>query len=513
MKGAINMYNTQELVCDRKVMTVKEMGIKYGVSERTMSRILRGYGITKKADRTDIADTDLLNDYENGLTIEELRQKYHCSHDTVSKRLAKYGIVCSRSAGIVRHFAKKYNDLWPTIKCDLDAGMGVTRVRNKYHIRIDNLKTLMHDNGYGVDSANINERIARLKHELLASSDHRRMVQRKCFYLDKIAAYFDQYKLAPTRRELSDFMNVTYTNVCQAIKRYHLESFMRWNSRSYLLQRVIDWLNTYYVSYELNNRKILDGKELDIWIPDMNLGLEINPVGTHSVDCSLRDIAKTYHQDKALLAREKGIGLIHIYDNDNLDSIGKWLFHKPVHKIGARQCLIKAVDETEACRFLNEYHLLGYPGGKVQYDGLYYNDILVSLIGIGKNRYEKNTFELVRYATHYDYAVSGGFMRLFKYVCRSLSEGATVISYMDLDKRKSAISIYDKVGFTLLGATPPSYCWISDDGSKHLSRYQTQKSKLIAAGFDANLTEKEIMHHRHYKQVYGAGSLKFKYRV
>ena len=507
------MYDKHELLHDRKSMTLKEMAIKYGVSERTISRILQAHGITKKADRADIVDADLIADYKSGLTIEELRQKYHCAHDTVAKRLAKHGITCSRAAGIVRHFTRKHNDLWPAIKRDLDAGMGVTRVRGKYHIRMENLKALMQDNGYGIDVISINDRITILKRELLTSHDHKLMVQRKLFYLDSIADYFDKHGLLPTRRELSDFMDVAYTNVCQSVKRYHLESFMRWNSRSYLLQQVIDLLNSYQVSYELNNRKILDGKELDIWISDMNLGIEINPVGVHSVDCSLRDIAKTYHQDKSLLAREKGVGLVHIYDYDNLVSIGKWLFHNPVYKVGARQCSVKLVSESEARRFLNEYHLLGYSGGKVQYNGLYYNNTLVSLIGIGTNRYEKNTFELVRYATHYDYAVSGGFMRLFKHICRSLPEGTAVISYMDLDKRKSPISIYDKSGFALLGVTQPSYCWISDDGLKHLSRYQTQKSKLIAAGFDGNLTEKEIMHSRHYKQVYGAGSLKFRYRV
>ena len=41
----------------------------------------------------------------------------------------------------------------------------------------------------------------------------------------------------------------------------------------------------------------------------------MNPVSTHSVDVGRLGLSsKTYHQEKSLLAEEKGVGLIQFYE-------------------------------------------------------------------------------------------------------------------------------------------------------------------------------------------------------
>lgn len=84
---------------------------------------------------------------------------------------------------------------------------------------------------------------------------------------------------------------------------------------------------------ELNNSTLLrencsllgNGYGIDIYIPDLNLGIEYNGDYWHSIK-NKKD--RNYHLKKSLLAQEKGIKLIHIWENEwieNQDIIKNWL--------------------------------------------------------------------------------------------------------------------------------------------------------------------------------------------
>lgn len=62
----------------------------------------------------------------------------------------------------------------------------------------------------------------------------------------------------------------------------------------------------------INNRTILNGKELDIYIPKLKLGIEINGDYWHSRNKKDSD----YHLNKTELAESKGIRLIHIWEHE-----------------------------------------------------------------------------------------------------------------------------------------------------------------------------------------------------
>lgn len=61
-----------------------------------------------------------------------------------------------------------------------------------------------------------------------------------------------------------------------------------------------------------NDRKILNGKELDVYIPEIKLAIEFNGDYWHS------DVYKVskYHLNKTLIAESKGIRLIHIWEHE-----------------------------------------------------------------------------------------------------------------------------------------------------------------------------------------------------
>lgn len=68
---------------------------------------------------------------------------------------------------------------------------------------------------------------------------------------------------------------------------------------------------------KIEKSKILNGKEIDIYLPELKLGIEYNGSAFHSINNIFRkDIDKYYHQKKFLLAKSMGIRLLTIFDID-----------------------------------------------------------------------------------------------------------------------------------------------------------------------------------------------------
>ena len=75
---------------------------------------------------------------------------------------------------------------------------------------------------------------------------------------------------------------------------------------------VLEYIKTLYKKKIITkDRTILNGKEIDIYLPDIHLGFEIDGLYYHS--SKYKD--KYYHLNKQLDAYAKGVKLIHIYDS------------------------------------------------------------------------------------------------------------------------------------------------------------------------------------------------------
>ena len=112
-------------------------------------------------------------------------------------------------------------------------------------------------------------------------------------------------------------------------------------------------------------REILDGKEIDLYLPEYNLGIEFNGSMFHATVNSVYDnVDKLYHFNKFKLAKEKGVHLINIFDVDwesNKEKIKMFLKslltkNKVVY---ARKCVLVHVDYEIYKDFCDKYHLQG----------------------------------------------------------------------------------------------------------------------------------------------------------
>lgn len=72
-----------------------------------------------------------------------------------------------------------------------------------------------------------------------------------------------------------------------------------------------NWLTENGILFEASNRKILSGYELDIFLPDYNMAIEVNGIYWHSIE---RACKPEFHNLKLELCEEKGIRLLQFYD-------------------------------------------------------------------------------------------------------------------------------------------------------------------------------------------------------
>ena len=268
-----------------------------------------------------------------------------------------------------------------------------------------------------------------------------------------------------------------------------------------------------YVEIIKGNRKITgDGKEIDIYIPSKNIAIEYNGLYFHSDKFQ----ETNYHLDKTKKCEEKGIKLIHIFEDE-------WEYKKEIvksrilnligktpNKIFARNTEIREVESKEAMKFLNDNHLQGKFGAKVKL-GLYYNNELVSLMTFGDLRKnlgstkEIGSYELFRFCNKLNTTVIGGASKLLKHFEKNYKP-ISIISYAD--KRWSQGDLYENLNFNLEGTSKPNYFYIK--GNKRENRFLYRKDVLVSEGYDINKTEKEIMKDRGYYRIYDCGTIKFK---
>ena len=262
-----------------------------------------------------------------------------------------------------------------------------------------------------------------------------------------------------------------------------------------------------------NNRQILNGKELDIYLPDYNIAIEYDGLYWHNSGFVEND----YHLKKTLGCQEKGIKLIHVFEDEwiNKQDIVKSrllnLLGKNPIKIYGRKCIIKEIDNDICKKFLDENHIQGNVASKYKI-GLFFNDNLVSVMTFGSIRSimsSKNMlpgYELSRFCNKLNTNVIGAASKLLQYFIKTYTPNR-IISYADV--RWSGIdsenTLYTTLGFTYKHTSKPNYWYVKNEFRYHRSNFT--KQSLIKEGFDSTKTEKGIMTERNYNRIYDCGNL------
>ena len=269
------------------------------------------------------------------------------------------------------------------------------------------------------------------------------------------------------------------------------------------------FLDQLSIDYKKNDRKLLNGLELDYFIHDKKIAIECNGVYWHNELFKSND----YHLNKTKMCSEKGVKLLHIWEDDwtlrsdIIKSIIKNKLNVTQNKIYARKCIINEVKTRDYKKFLEDNHIQGYASSSYRI-GLYYKNELVSLMTFGWRKTNgKREYELIRFCNKKDCNVIGGASKLFKYFIRN-NDVDKIISYADISIFDG--KLYENLGFIKKTLSKPNYFWVVNGIRRH--RYNYSKKKLIQKGHDPNKTEVEIMNDLGYWRVFSTGQEKWIYQ-
>lgn len=283
------------------------------------------------------------------------------------------------------------------------------------------------------------------------------------------------------------------------------------NNMSLAEKEIEDYVKSFGIKTETKVRGILsNNKEIDILIPELNIGIEYDGLKWHSDE--FKD--KNYHLNKTEECKKLGIRLVHIFEDEWMNkkeiikSIIRNIIGKTENKIYARKCIIQNVNDNEKKEFLEKNHIQGNVNSQINL-GLYHDGELVSLMCIGKPRINlgrktslEDEYELLRFCNKLNTNIVGGASKLFKYFITNYNPTLTT-SYCDY--RWSIGNMYKALGFTLSHHSQPNYYYII--GNNRKNRFKYRKSELIKEGFDPEKSEKEIMEERGIHRIYDCWSL------
>lgn len=269
-------------------------------------------------------------------------------------------------------------------------------------------------------------------------------------------------------------------------------------------REISEWLDHELgLTLVLNNRTILNGKELDIFIPSHNLAIEYCGLYWHS---NAHDrITPSYHKHKMEACNKAGIRLLTIFEDE-------WVSKSEVVKhtlqyilnathsqsVGARRTTVHQLSTYEKNDFFDTYHIQGSGPGSITYGLKHNNQIVAAMTFINKSI---NAYELNRYAT--SCSVPGGFSKLLSHFKQQHSDWEEIVSFADL--RWSEGSMYKKNQFMLDKTLPPDYYWVVDGDRQHKFawRHGNRLSKLPE--YDSMLSESQNMLKHGYFKIYNCG--------
>jgi hypothetical protein len=280
---------------------------------------------------------------------------------------------------------------------------------------------------------------------------------------------------------------------------------------------LVEFIKTIYSGeIQTSIRNVIPKGEIDIYLPDINVGIEYNGLYWHSEKGGR---FKDYHLNKLIKSQTVGIRLIQIFSDEWLNKkeiiknkLKSIIYKTKFTKIYARKCCVKFITPNDKNIFLNKHHIQGADRSSIKL-GLYYEEQLVGVmtfskprISLGGNTKLENIYELSRYATS-SYIV-GGALKLIAFFIKNYNP-VQIYSYSDNRWTDSNNNMYLKMGFIKDRISTPNYFY-TKDYLKRLHRYNFNKFRLKNMGADVkNQTEFQIMETLGYTKVWDCGTTKY----
>ena len=331
-----------------------------------------------------------------------------------------------------------------------------------------------------------------------------------------------------THGDKYDYSKVEYLNskakVCIICNRHgefwqEAESHLRGcgcpkcsNNMSRAEDEIIELLRS--LNPQQRDREMLDGKELDIYIPTIKLGIEYNGLHWHSEEFGK---GRHYHLDKLNDCNERGMRLIQIFEDE-------WVNHREIcesklmqicglnsnPKAYGRKCLVREIHNTDAKVFLSKNHIQGFARATV-YLGCFHDDKLIGVMSF--KREKEGYWELNRFATDISYQCVGVGGKLFKHFTQNY-DFQEIKSFADrrwtTDPKEN---LYTKLGFELAEFANPDYRYYKDGDMERHHKFGFRKQILHKKyGLPLTMTESQMVKELGFTRIWDCGLIKYTYK-
>jgi len=258
--------------------------------------------------------------------------------------------------------------------------------------------------------------------------------------------------------------------------------------------------NQITIEYE----KSINGWDIDIFLPDFNLGIDLHGLRYHSNairDNKSKDIRKFRNLSHT-------IDYLVIYEDEvriKKDWLKSFLTEKTKSSnpkiLRPQKCSLQQINYKQTVPLYEQYHYLGPRAAKLHL-GLYYNEKLVAAISIHTpSRQSNHDYEIVRMCRNPNYRIHG----IWSYLMSKLPEygvSGSIISFSD--NRISNGNVYSIIGFKFSGDIKSDYWYTNLRQRFHKSKMRkTKKEKL------SNTTEENLRLNQGFYKIWDFGKKKW----
>ena len=257
-----------------------------------------------------------------------------------------------------------------------------------------------------------------------------------------------------------------------------------------------------------------DTRQLDIYIPYLNIAIEFNGCFWHNSDLSIygkKPMPISYHAEKTDECLQYGIRLLHIFEDEWIgcerlckSKLKKILCPTSVRHIDATMCEVFInEDEYKKEQFLNKYTFYGNDGSSLQYC-LTFKGHIIAMMTLSKTRNDKqHDWQILNYVEVNSIIVDGGFQMLLNAFMHHYFPTSIVMRVSrDWNSIEDFIDSFDKAY-----VDKPRLYWTHDGCRIKGSTITQMNAHSILHQYDETKSFIQNMNDNKYYRIYDSGTI------
>lgn len=224
------------------------------------------------------------------------------------------------------------------------------------------------------------------------------------------------------------------------------------------------------------DRAVLEGREIDIYIPKYRLGVEYDGLAYHS-----EGKTQDYHLWKTITAAKKRVRIIHIWSDlwtnrraQVVDFLSKVLGRTTI--LPYSECTIGEVSVVEGSKFLNATHITGCDPRARVFIGIYYKNYLITVASFTR---DETSWTYLQKADRATCCIEDDLAHIFEYIRAHYN---VVAFRATIDRSLFDGSDLRQLGFRITECTPPNAHWTQNYKSRVLQEGYTD-DQMISKGY------------------------------